>query len=138
IDGIGGAHPLTSKVAVISPSVRPDADVDYLFLQVGVGEATVSDRQNCGNLLAGVGPFAVERGLAAASPVRIHMVNSGSVATPRFAGARGVRACDSPGRIHMANPGSGAPAGFAGAAGVVDYDGDTAIAGVPGTAAPIV
>jgi 4-oxalomesaconate tautomerase len=110
IDGIGGAHPLTSKVAVISTSVRPDADVDYLFLQVGVGQATVSDRQNCGNLLAGVGPFAVERGLAAASPVRIHMVNSGSVATATFPGADGV----------------------------VDYDGDTAIAGVPGTAAAVV
>ena len=110
IDGIGGAHPLTSKVAVISRASRPDADVDYLFLQLGVDQATVSDRQNCGNLLAGVGPFAVERGLAAASPVRIHMVNSGSVATARFAGA---------GRL-------------------VDYDGDTAIAGVPGTAAPIV
>ncbi len=64
IDGIGGAHPLTSKVAVISPSARADADVDYLFLQVGVDQAMVSDRQNCGNLLAGVGPFAVERGLA--------------------------------------------------------------------------
>jgi hypothetical protein len=60
IDGIGGAHPLTSKVAVVSASGRDDADVDYLFLQAGVGEATVSDRQNCGNLLAGVGPFAVE------------------------------------------------------------------------------
>jgi 4-oxalomesaconate tautomerase len=110
IDGIGGAHPLTSKVAVISASVRPDADVDYLFLQVGVGEPTVSDRQNCGNLLAGVGPFAVERGLAAASPVRIHMVNSGSVATATFPWMDGV----------------------------VDYDGDTAIAGVPGTAAAVV
>jgi 4-oxalomesaconate tautomerase len=110
IDGIGGAHPLTSKVAVISRSVRPDADVDYLFLQVGVGQATVSDRQNCGNLLAGVGPFAVERRLAAASPVRIHMVNSGSVATASFPGADGV----------------------------VDYDGDAAIAGVPGTAAAVV
>ena len=110
IDGIGGAHPLTSKVAVISPSARPDADVDYLFLQVGVGEATVSDRQNCGNLLAGVGPFAVERGLATASPVRIHMVNSASLATASFPGADGV----------------------------VDYAGDTAIAGVPGTAAAVV
>ncbi len=110
IDGIGGAHPLTSKVAVISESVRPDADVDYLFLQVGVDQATVSDRQNCGNLLAGVGPFAVERGLAGASPVRIHMVNSGSLATATFPAADGV----------------------------VGYDGDTAIAGVPGTAAPIV
>src|ERR1700723_3331059 len=81
IDGIGGAHPLTSKVAVISPSARPDADVDYLFLQVGVDQATVSDRQNCGNLLAGVGPFAVERGLARSAPVRIHMGKSGSAAT---------------------------------------------------------
>ena len=110
IDGIGGAHPLTSKVAVISPSARADADVDYLFLQVGVEEPVVSDRQNCGNLLAGVGPFAVERGLVGAGPVRIHMVNSGSVATASFAGADGV----------------------------VDYDGDVAIAGVPGTAAPVV
>jgi len=110
IDGIGGAHPLTSKVAVISPSARADADVDYLFLQVGVEAAMVSDRQNCGNLLAGVGPFAVERGLVSAAPVRIHMVNSGSVATARFPGADGV----------------------------VDYDGDVAIAGVPGTAAPVI
>jgi 4-oxalomesaconate tautomerase len=110
IDGIGGAHPLTSKVAVISRSARGDADVDYLFLQVGVGEATVSDRQNCGNLLAGVGPFAVERGLADKAPVRIHMVNSGSVATAIFPGADGI----------------------------VDYAGDTAIAGVPGTAAAVV
>ena len=110
IDGIGGAHPLTSKVAVISPSARADADVDYLFLQVGVEAAMVSDRQNCGNLLAGVGPFAVERGLVSAAPVRIHMVNSGSVATARFPGADGV----------------------------VEYDGDTSIAGVPGTAAAIV
>jgi 4-oxalomesaconate tautomerase len=110
IDGIGGAHPLTSKVAVISRASRPDADVDYLFLQVGVDQATVSDRQNCGNLLAGVGPFAVERGLVAAAPVRIHMVNSGSVATASFTGADGA----------------------------VEYEGGTAIAGVPGTAAPIV
>ena len=110
IDGIGGAHPLTSKVAVISPSARADADVDYLFLQVGVETAMVSDRQNCGNLLAGVGPFALERGLVSAAPVRIHMVNSGSLATARFPGADGV----------------------------VDYDGDVAIAGVPGTAAAVV
>ncbi len=110
VDGIGGAHPLTSKVAVISRSARADADVDYLFLQVGVGEATVSDRQNCGNLLAGVGPFAVERGLVPGAPVRIHMVNSDNLATASFPGADGV----------------------------VSYDGDTAIAGVPGTAAAVV
>jgi 4-oxalomesaconate tautomerase len=89
IDGIGGAHPLTSKVAVVGPSARADADVDYLFLQVGVGEAFVTDRQNCGNLLAGVGPFALERGLVAAAgertEVRIHLVNTGESATARFA-----------------------------------------------------
>jgi 4-oxalomesaconate tautomerase len=85
-------------------------DVDYLFLQFAVDQATVSDRQNCGNLLAGVGPFAVERGLVGSAPVRIHMVNSGSVATASFPGADGL----------------------------VDYDGDTAIAGVSGTAAAVV
>jgi 4-oxalomesaconate tautomerase len=116
IDGIGGAHPLTSKVAVVSRSDRPDADVDYLFLQVGVDAATVSDRQNCGNLLAGVGPFAVERGLvdpdASAeghTRVRIRMVNSDSLATASFP-----------------TPG-----------GVVDYAGTTSISGVPGTAAAV-
>src|SRR6185295_10037105 len=67
IDGLGGSTSLTSKVAVISRSASPLADVDYLFLQLGVDEATVSDQQNCGNILAGVGPFAVERGLIAAT-----------------------------------------------------------------------
>ncbi|TDT98276.1 4-oxalomesaconate tautomerase [Streptomyces sp. 846.5] len=113
IDGIGGAHPLTSKVAVVSPSADPDTDVDYLFLQVGVEAATVSDRQNCGNILAGVGPFAVERGLVPAvdgqTRVRIRMVNSGALATASFP-----------------TPG-----------GTVDYDGTTAISGVPGTAAAV-
>ncbi|MFG2015263.1 4-oxalomesaconate tautomerase [Actinomadura geliboluensis] len=113
IDGIGGAHPLASKVAVVSPSAGPDADVDYLFLQLGVEEPAVSDRQNCGNLLAGVGPFAVERGLVPAggdsTSVRIRMVNSGGVATATFP-----------------TPG-----------GAVDYAGGTAISGVPGTAARI-
>ena len=113
IDGVGGGHPLTSKVAVVSPSTRPDADVDYLFLQVVVDRAEVSANQNCGNLLAGVGPFAVERGLVSPgrshADVRIHMVNSGSVATARFPIVGG-RVC---------------------------YDGDTAIDGVPGTAAGI-
>ncbi|PWI20350.1 4-oxalomesaconate tautomerase [Streptomyces sp. Act143] len=114
IDGLGGAHPLTSKVAVVSPSSRPEADVDYLFLQVVVDRPEVSDRQNCGNILAGVGPFAVERGLVPAgeesTSVRIHMVNSGDLATATFR-----------------TPG-----------GRVDYTGDARIAGVPGTAAPVV
>src|SRR5687768_5568544 len=84
IDGLGGAHPLTSKVAVIQRSQRTDADVDYLFLQVAVDQAEVSDSQNCGNILAAVGPWAIERGLVAVTgattAVRIHMVNTGSVA----------------------------------------------------------
>ena len=67
IDGLGGADPLTSKVAVVSKSARDDADVEYLFLQVFVDQAIVTDAQNCGNILAGVGPFAIERGLIDAS-----------------------------------------------------------------------
>jgi 4-oxalomesaconate tautomerase len=113
IDGLGGAHALTSKVAVISPAQREDADVDYLFLQLGVEQATITDQQNCGNILAGVGPFAAERGLIApgpqASTTRIRMVNSDSVVTATFP-----------------TPG-GRP----------EYAGGTAIAGVPGTAAAI-
>ena len=88
VDGVGGAHPLASKIAVVSPSQRDDADVDYLFLQLGVDEATITDRQNCGNMLAAVGPFAVERGLVPAgdesTTTRIAMVNSGSVVTATF------------------------------------------------------
>src|SRR6185436_3104058 len=84
IDGVGGAHPLTSKVAVLSRSARADADVDYLFLQVVVDKAEVSDSQNCGNILAGVAPWAIEHGLVQArdgvTPVRIHMVNTQSLA----------------------------------------------------------
>ncbi|MFD8276380.1 4-oxalomesaconate tautomerase [Streptomyces flaveolus] len=114
IDGLGGAHPLTSKVAVVSPSARPEADVDYLFLQVAVDKAEVSDRQNCGNLLAGVGPFAVERGLVRAgsseTSVRIRMVNSGDFAMATFPTPDGR----------------------------VDYSGDTEISGVPGSAAAVV
>lgn len=113
IDGVGGAHPLTSKVAVIGPSTRPDADVDYLFLQVVVDRAEVSDSQNCGNILAGVGPWAIENGLVApsgaATAVRINMVNTASVAVAR-----------------VPTPG-----------GVVEYEGDARIDGVPGTAAGI-
>ena len=114
IDGLGGAHPLTSKVAIVSRSTEPGVDIDYLFLQVVVDHPTVSDAQTCGNLLAGVGPFAVERGLIQAgeetTTVRIRLVNTGDIATQSFA-----------------TPG-----------GRVDYDGDAAIDGVPGTAAQIV
>ncbi|MCQ2006181.1 4-oxalomesaconate tautomerase [Rhizobium sp. NRK18] len=113
IDGIGGADPLTSKVAVLSPPSRLDADVDYLFLQVFVDKALVSDAQGCGNILAGVGPAAIERGLVAATgeetQVRIHMVNSGEIALAR-----------------IQTPG-----------GKVSYAGSTEIAGVPGTHAAV-
>ena len=113
IDGIGGAHPLTSKVAIVSRSEAPGIDLDYLFLQIGVGSDVVSDSQTCGNLLAGVGPFAVERGLllphAGRTCVRIRLVNTGDIATATFS----------------------TPAG------TVEYNGDQSIDGVPGTAAPI-
>src|SRR5215475_140357 len=114
IDGIGGAHPLTSKVAVVSPSNTPGVAVDYLFLQVMVDKPVVTDRQNCGNILAGIGPFAVERGLVTAAGdetrVRIRMVNTDGIVTATF---------PAPG---------GRPR----------YDGATAIDGVPGTAAAVV
>jgi 4-oxalomesaconate tautomerase len=113
IDGMGGGHPLTSKVAVIQRSARDDADVDYLFLQVWPDRAEVSDNQNCGNLLAGVGPFAVDQGLVAATStvtdVRIWMENTQSLAV-----------------AHVQTP-----------EGEVRYDGDARIDGVPGTHAPI-
>src|SRR3546814_624777 len=66
IDGIGGADPLTSKVAIVEPSTRPGIDVDYLFAQVFVDQPRVDYGQNCGNILAGVGYFAIEQGLVAA------------------------------------------------------------------------
>ena len=89
IDGIGGGDPLPSKAAILSPSSRPDADVDRLFLQVLVDQAVVSDAQGCGNILAAVGPAAIERGLVAAvdgvTPVRIHMLNTAEVLVHRSA-----------------------------------------------------
>lgn len=84
IDGMGGADPLTSKVAVVKQSNRPGIDVDYLFLQVSVDQALVTDAQNCGNILAGIGPFAIERGLVQATgdntSVSIFMENTGQIA----------------------------------------------------------
>jgi 4-oxalomesaconate tautomerase len=113
IDGLGGADSLTSKVAVIGPPTRSDADVDYLFLQVVVNEPRVDASQNCGNMLAGVGPFAIEHELVPVTGnrtrVRIHMVNTQSIAV-----------------AEVQTPG-----------GLVQYNGDAAIDGVPGTAAPI-
>ena len=113
IDGIGGGNPLTSKVAIVAPSRQRGADVDYLFAQVKVEDRVVDTSPNCGNMLAGVGPFAIEAGLvpaqAGTTTVRIYNVN-----TKRLIEAR------------IATPG-----------GSVTYDGDAAIDGVPGTAAPV-
>lgn len=83
IDGVGGGNPLTCKIAIVGPSPDPRADVDYLFAQVGINEAVVDTKANCGNILAGVAPFALETGLVAArSPsttIRIRNVNTGMV-----------------------------------------------------------
>ena len=113
IDGMGGADPLTSKVAVVRRSDRAGVDVDYLFLQVFVDRAVVTDAQNCGNILAGVGPFAIERGLVAVqgdqTRLRVFMQNTGQLAD-----------------VTVQTP-----------AGRVTYAGDSAIDGVPGHAAPV-
>jgi 4-oxalomesaconate tautomerase len=113
IDGLGGGHPLTTKVAIVSRSADPRADVDYLFAQVVAAESRVDTAPTCGNILAGVGPFAIEQGLVAADPretaVRIRMVNTDSFCT-----------------AIVQTPG-----------GRVAYAGDTRISGVPGSAAPV-
>ena len=113
LDGLGGGSSLNSKVAIVSRSTVPGCDLDYLFAQVGVGHRSVDTRPNCGNMLSGVAPFAIEQGLIAAqngtTKVRVHNVNTGAridvtVRTP---------------------------------AGRVSYEGDARIDGVAGTAAPI-
>src|SRR5262249_13868400 len=113
IDGAGGANPLTSKVAIVSRSETPGADVDYLFVQVVVGEGRVDTTPNCGNMLAGVGPFAIDNGIVPAmdgeTSIRVRMVNSDNL-------------CE----LIVKTPGRR-----------VRYDGDARIDGVPGTSAPI-
>lgn len=113
LDGLGGGNSLTSKVAIVSRSSRPDADIDYLFAQVAVERAHVDLGPNCGNMLSAVGPFAIEAGLVPArdgeTPVRIHNRNTGALV-----------------EATVQTPG-----------GIVAYDGATAIDGVAGTAAPI-
>jgi 4-oxalomesaconate tautomerase len=113
VDGVGGAHPLTSKVAVVSRSSEPGIDIDYLFCQVSVDRPLVDTTPNCGNILAGVGPFAIARGLVKASyphtRVRVRTVNTGTVAD-----------------LLIETPN-----------GVVNEAGTARIDGVPGFAAPI-
>ncbi len=114
VDGIGGAHPLTSKVAIVSKSADKDCDIDFLFCQVGIDKPMVDTTPNCGNILAGVAPFAIERGLIEAkngvTPVKVRTINTGTIA-----------------ELLIETPG-----------GVVNYEGDARIDGVPGTAAPVV
>ncbi|WP_212526018.1 4-oxalomesaconate tautomerase [Actibacterium sp. MT2.3-13A] len=113
IDGLGGGNAVTNKVAILSPSETPDADVNYFFAQVGVEERLVDYSPTCGNILVGVGPAAIEMGLVpvagAVTPVRIRAVNTGALV-----------------EAEVLTPG-----------GAVSYEGDTAIDGVPGTAAPV-
>lgn len=113
VDGLGGAHPLTSKVAVVSRSAQPDCDIDFLFAQIGVDKAMVDTTPNCGNILAGVAPFALERGLVQArhpeTRVRVRTINTGTIAD-----------------ILVETPD-----------GIVNYLGGTRIDGAPGGAAPI-
>lgn len=113
IDGLGGAHPLTSKVAIVSPSTEPDCDIDFLFGQIIPERAEIDITPNCGNILAGIGPFALERGLIAPvdpqTCVKVRTVNTGTVA-----------------ELVLQTPG-----------GRLSYTGDARIDGVPGTAAPI-
>ncbi len=114
IDGLGGAHPLTSKIGIISPSEREGIDVDYLFVQAVVGENRVDTTPNCGNILAGVGPFAIESGLVqpteGKTKVDVYMVNSGN-------------RCE----LEVITP-----------EGKVEYEGDASIDGVPGSASPLI
>ncbi len=113
LDGLGGGSTLNSKVAIVSRSSQPDCDLDYLFAQVGVGQRSVDLRPNCGNMLTGVLPFAIEQGLIAAkdgtTTARIYNVNTSA-------------------RIEatVCTPG-----------GRLTYDGDVRIDGVAGTAAPV-
>jgi 4-oxalomesaconate tautomerase len=113
IDGLGGGSSTTSKVAIVGPSTRPDCDIDYLFAQVDVATMKVDWTPTCGNILTGVGPFAIERGLVEAADgqtlIRVHLVNTGANVT-----------------VSVRTPG-----------GRVTYEGDCEVSGVPGRAAPI-
>ncbi|XPF96372.1 4-oxalomesaconate tautomerase [Colwellia sp. RE-S-Sl-9] len=114
IDGLGGGHPLTSKVAIVSPSKLPNVDIDFLFIQVVVGQNQIDTTPNCGNILAGVGPFAIESGLVtptdSMTKITVNMLNTNKL-------------CEL--ILHTPN-------------GEINYNGDQRIDGVSGTSAPIV
>lgn len=113
LDGMGGGISSLSKVCIIGPPSRPDADVDYTFAQVSVKQASVDWSGNCGNMSSAVGPFAVDEGLVKAdgdeAVVRIHNTNTRKIIVSRFALEDGEAA----------------------------VDGDFALPGVAGTGAPI-
>ena len=113
IDGVGGGNTLSSKVAIVGSPTRADADVDYLFAQVGVSVMDVDTGPNCGNMLSAVGPFAISAGLVAAhdgeTRIKVHNVNTGKIIEAR-----------------IQTPG-----------GQLHYQGDASIDGVPGSAAPV-
>ena len=114
VDGLGGANPLTSKVAIIDVSLKDDCDVDFLFVQVVLGENRVDTSPNCGNILAGVGIFSIESGLIKAQEkttnIKVNMINSNNV-------------CE----LHMLTPNK-----------KLQLTGDAKIDGVDGTSAPII
>ncbi|MEM7127612.1 MAG: 4-oxalomesaconate tautomerase [Chloroflexota bacterium] len=113
IDGLGGGTTVTSKVAIVSESDHPDADIDYLFAQVDLENPIVDTAPTCGNMLSGVGPFAIEEGLFPASEgettLKIRNVNTESIIEAT---------------VQTPN-------------GQVTYEGDCTISGVPRAAAPI-
>src|SRR5712675_24859 len=114
LDGMGGGISSLSKVCVVGPPSRPDADIDYTFAQVSVKDASVDYSGNCGNMSSAMGPFAAEEGLCAAprdgaAAVRIHNTNTNKIITSRFT---------------MTN-------------GEAETDGDLAIDGIAGTAATV-
>ncbi|TCD13304.1 4-oxalomesaconate tautomerase [Oricola cellulosilytica] len=114
IDGVGGGNAVTTKVAMLSKSDDESADVDYFFAQVAVEKEEVDFSPTCGNILSGVGPAAIEMGLVAATgdetSVRIRSTNTGALVEAK-----------------VQTPG-----------GIVNYEGDAAINGVNGTAAPVI
>lgn len=113
LDGMGAGTSSTSKIAIIAKSNRDDADIDYTFGQVSIDVPVISYKGNCGNISSAVGPYAVEEGLVAVSgdeaSVHIHNTNTGKIIVARFALQNGLPKCE----------------------------GDFALDGVAGTAAPI-
>lgn len=113
IDGLGGAHPLTSKVGIVRAGSQPGVDLDFLFAQLQPDKDTVDTTPNCGNMLAAVVPFALETGMVKAQ---------GETSTFRVLTLNTDMQCD----ITVHTPG-----------GVVSYEGEARIDGVPGSSAPV-